>query len=167
MEWKRILLWRDFFIWEWFGRDLPRPLVIKKLYFVTLKQVSARVIIFLEIKKRKNVEGLDMKKFDMDYKLLEEMYEDGYFPDFLVDKIKVLVQSVIDFLETGERNLEKIQEKFDEMTLAINDLQEEFEENDSEIETVARDCIGETVGYILQWFDINIDVEDAIGERDW
>lgn len=108
-----------------------------------------------------------MKKFDMDYKLLEEMYDDGYFPDFLVDKIKVLVQSVIDFLETGERDLEKIQEKFDEMTLAINDLQEEFEENDSELETVARDCIGETVGYILQWFDINIDVEDAIGERDW
>ena len=67
-----------------------------------------------------------MKKFDMDYKLLEEMYEDGYFPDFLVDKIKVLVESVIDFLETGERDLEKIQEKFDEMTLAINDLQEEF-----------------------------------------
>ena len=108
-----------------------------------------------------------MKKFDMDYKLLEEMYEDGYFPDFLVDKIKVLVESVIDFLETGERDLEKIQEKFDEMTLAINDLQEEFEETDSEIETVARDCIGETVGYILQWFDINIDVEEAIGERDW
>lgn len=108
-----------------------------------------------------------MRKFDMDYKLLEEMYEDGYFPDFLVDKIKVLVQSVIDFLETGERDLQKIQEKFDEMTLAINNLQEEFEENDSEIETVARDCIGETVGYILQWFDINITVEDAIGERDW
>ena len=57
--------------------------------------------------------------------------------------------------------------KFDEMTLAINELQEEFEENDSEIETVARDSIGETVGYILQWFQIDIDVEDAIGERDW
>ena len=67
----------------------------------------------------------------------------------------------------SSRDIEKIQEKFDEMTLAINDLQEEFEENDSEIETVARDCIGETVGYILQWFDINIDVEEAIGERDW
>ncbi len=25
-----------------------------------------------------------MKKFDSNYKLLEEMYEDGYFPDFLV-----------------------------------------------------------------------------------
>lgn len=108
-----------------------------------------------------------MKKFDADYRLLEDMYGDGYFPDFLVDKIRNLVQEVIAFLETGERDVEKIQEKFDEMTLSINDLQEEFEENDSEIETGARESIGETVEYILQWFDIDIDVEDAIGERDW
>jgi len=39
--------------------------------------------------------------------------------------------------------------------------QEEFEDNDSELETVARDSIGETIEYILQWFDIY--VEDAIG----
>lgn len=110
---------------------------------------------------------MDMKKFDTDYKLLEDMYQDEYFPDFLVDKIKVLVQDVITFLETGERDLEKVQEKFDDMTLAINDLQEEFEDNGSEIETGARESIGETVDYILQWFDIDMDVEDAIGERDW
>lgn len=109
----------------------------------------------------------DMKTFDADYTLLEDMYEDDYFPDFLVDKVKALVQDVIHFLETGERDLEKIQEKFDAMTLAINDLEEEFEENDSEIETAARDSIGETVDYILKWFDIDIDVEDAIAEREW
>lgn len=109
----------------------------------------------------------DMKTFNADYTLLEDMYEDGYFPDFLVDKVKALVQDVIHFLETGERDLEKIQEKFDAMTLAINDLEEEFEENDSEIETAARDSIGETVDYILKWFDIDIDVEDAIAEREW
>lgn len=108
-----------------------------------------------------------MRKFDENYKLLEEMYLDGYFPDFLVDKVRGLVQDVIAFLETGERDKEKIQNKFDEMTLSINELQEEFEDNDSEIETVARDSIGETVEYILRWFDIDIDVEDAIGERDW
>ena len=108
-----------------------------------------------------------MKKFDSNYKLLEEMYEDGYFPDFLVDKVKDLVQEVITFLETGERDLENIQRKFDEMTLAINDLEEEFEENDSEIETAARESIGATVAYILEWFDLGIDVETAIGEREW
>ncbi|MDE6926283.1 MAG: hypothetical protein K2P59_13670 [Acetatifactor sp.] len=106
------------------------------------------------------------KKFDENYDLLEAMYRDGYFPDFLVDKVKSLVQNVIDFLETGERNSGKIQNKFDEMTLAINDLQEEFEENDSELETVARDSIYETVAYIIKWFDLDIDGEDAIGERD-
>lgn len=110
---------------------------------------------------------MGMKRFDAEYKLLEDMYQDGYFPDVLVDKIKALIQDVIAFLETGERDLVKIQEKFDAMTLAVNDLQEEFEEHGSEIETVARDSIGETVGYILQWFDLEMEAEDAIGERDW
>ena len=51
--------------------------------------------------------------------------------------------------------------------MLFRSLQEEFEENDSEIETVARDCIGESVAYILAWFGIPIDVEEAIRERDW
>ena len=85
-----------------------------------------------------------MKEFDKAYKLLDRMYRDGYFPDFLVDKVK-----------------------FDAMTLAINDLEEEFEAHDSELETEARESIGETVDYILQWFHIDIGVETAIRERDW
>lgn len=108
-----------------------------------------------------------MKTFDPNYKLLDEMYRDEYFPDFLVDKVKDEIQKVIDLLESGENDTEVIQDKLDEMTCAINDLQEEFDENDSEIETVARDCIGETVGYVLEWFGIPIDVEEAIRERDW
>ena len=108
-----------------------------------------------------------MKSFDKNYKLLEEMYRDEYYPNFLVDKIKGELQKVIDLLETGETDTEVIQKKLDEMVCAINDLQEEFDENDSEIETVARDCIGESVGYVLEWFSIPIDVEEAIRERDW
>lgn len=108
-----------------------------------------------------------MKKFDKDYSLLNDMYKDGYFPGFLVDKIKLLIQDVINFLETGEENLEKIQNKFNEMTEAINELQEEFEKNDSEIETSARESIGETIEYIIKWFDIDINTEDAIASREW
>lgn len=108
-----------------------------------------------------------MKAFDKNYKLLDEMYQDEFFPDFLVDKVKEEIQKVINLLETGETDTEMIQEKMDEAVCAINDLQEEFEENDSEIETAARDCIGETVGYVLEWFSIPIDVEEAIRERDW
>ena len=53
------------------------------------------------------------------------------------------------------------------MTEAINELQEEFEENDSELETAARESIGQNVEYILKWFGIDIDVEEAMEKRDW
>ena len=58
-------------------------------------------------------------------------------------------------------------ETLDEAVCGINDLQEEFDENDSEIETVARECIAATVACILEWFGIPIDTEEAIRERDW
>ena len=108
-----------------------------------------------------------MKNFDDSYQLLDEMRNDEYFPEFLVDKIELLIKEVIALLESGETDIPTVQAALDKMTLAINDLQEEFEENDSEIETVARDSIGETVEYVLKRFDINIDIETAIGERDW
>lgn len=108
-----------------------------------------------------------MKKFDINYDLLNEMYQDDYYPNFLVDKIRNELQKVIDLLETGEKDINIIQEEMDEIICSINNLQDEFDENDSEIETVDRDCIGETVGYILDYFDIPIDVEEAIRERDW
>lgn len=108
-----------------------------------------------------------MKKFDPNYQMLAEMYQDDYYPDFLVDKISALLRKVIALLENDETDLKVIQSALDEAVEGINDLQAEFDENNSEIETVARDTIGETVAYILEWFDINIDIEDAIGARDW
>lgn len=108
-----------------------------------------------------------MKKFDENYIYLEDMYNDKYFPEFLVDKIRDEIVKVVEYLEVEGHTTEEIQEKFDEMTMAINDLQEEFYENDSEIETAARDSIGVTVDYILEYFNINIDAETAIGARDW
>ena len=108
-----------------------------------------------------------MKPFDTNYKLLDEMYNDDYYPTFLVDKVKDELQKVIDLLESGETDIEVVQEKLDEAVCGINDLQEEFDENDSEIETVARDSIGVTVEDILDYFEIDIDIEEAIRERDW
>ena len=37
-----------------------------------------------------------MKTFDPNYKLLDEMYQDNYYPTFLVDKVKDELQKVID-----------------------------------------------------------------------
>ncbi|WP_297451206.1 DUF5713 family protein [uncultured Alistipes sp.] len=107
------------------------------------------------------------KKFDADYPLLEAMYADDYYPIECVDKVAERIGAVIAYLEQGGHSKREIQAKLDEMTIGINELEEDFEENDSEIETVARDCIGTTVEYILRYFDIDIDIEEAIRERDW
>ncbi len=108
-----------------------------------------------------------MKKFDENYVLLEDMVNDDYYPKFLVDKVKDLIIPVIHLLENGEKDKAVIQGALDTMTFAINDLQEEFDEHDSELETVARDSIATTIGDILEYFDIDIDIETALAERDW
>lgn len=98
---------------------------------------------------------------------LGDMYKDGYFPDFLVDKIKIILKKVVSILEKGETNLEAIQGEFDQATIAINNLEEEFNNNESELETAAREAIGDTVYRILEHYKIGIDVEEALRERDW
>ena len=57
-----------------------------------------------------------MKKFNPDYVLLKEMYQDEYYPDFLVDKVKTEITKVIELLESGESDVEIIQGKLDEIT---------------------------------------------------
>ena len=108
-----------------------------------------------------------MKKLPADFAILSDMYSDEYFPDFLVDKVKALLMELVSYLETGVKDTEQIQTKLDDIVERINVLQQEFEENDSEIETVARDSIGVSIHSILQFFDIEIDIEEAIRARDW
>ncbi|HVX50223.1 MAG TPA: DUF5713 family protein [Chitinophagaceae bacterium] len=110
---------------------------------------------------------MSVAKLPADFEFLKDMYEDGYFPNFLVDKVKSIIQETVSYIEEGNHSTEDIQTSFDEMTLKINALQDEFEENDSEIESVARDSIGTTVESILTYFNIDIDTEEAIRERDW
>ena len=62
---------------------------------------------------------------------------------------------------------DEVQAKLDQMTEEINRLQGEFEENESELETAARESIGETVDGVLKFFDVDIDIEEAIRVRDW
>ena len=114
----------------------------------------------------KIVDGSGAPAFDKEC-LLKDMYRDDYFPDFLVDKVRILLLSLVSFLENGAHTYAQVQEKLDEVVLAINALQDEFEKNDSEIETAARESIAESVELILKHFAVEIDTEQAIRERDW
>ncbi len=108
-----------------------------------------------------------VKKLPDDFDYLKDMYADDYFPNFLVDKVKDLIRNTVSYIEGGNRSKEEIQASFDKMTIGINELAEEFEENDSELETGARESIGDTVDKILTYFNIDIDIEEAIRARDW
>ncbi|MHC6204118.1 DUF5713 family protein [Breznakiellaceae bacterium SP9] len=107
-----------------------------------------------------------MDKFDEKLYLVD-MYKDGYYPDFLVDKIKNLLKEAVEYLESGEHDMGDIQKVFDKAIIGINDLAEEFDENDSEIETVARESIGQTIRDIIKHFNLNVDDETLMQERDW
>ena len=105
--------------------------------------------------------------FNKKYKLLRDMVESDYYPQESVEKIILEIEDFITYLETGITDVNEIQKRLDQLTDFINDMQNEFFENGSEIETVARDSIGETIGYILNYFTIDIDIETAIRNRDW
>ena len=98
---------------------------------------------------------------------LSDMYDDGLFPNFLVDKVRAELSSIVDFLMASVRSYEEVQQELDNCVSAINSIADEFYEYDSEFETVARNSIGATMSVILKRFDITIDIETAIRKRNW
>ena len=108
-----------------------------------------------------------MKKLPEDFEYLKDMYQDPYFPKEQVDKVKDIIKGLVAYLENGKHTTDEVQTELDSIVSGINELQEDFEENGSEIETVARESIGTTIEEILKFFEVDIDIEEAIRERDW
>ena len=105
-----------------------------------------------------------MRRFDDDL-YVPDMYDDSFYPNFLVDKVKVALKKVVDDLETDENySIEEVLAKFNSAVIEINGLRSEFDKNNSELETVARDCIFVTVRNIIKHFDLDIDADDAMGQ---
>jgi Family of unknown function (DUF5713) len=102
------------------------------------------------------------------YSFLEEMYEDDYFPSFLVDKGKNILIDLCFEIETQQpKNLGDLYKLTHLATNKFNDLENEFFENDSEIETAARECIAMDFGFIADAYKFDADVEELIATRDW
>ncbi|MES2598811.1 MAG: DUF5713 family protein [Verrucomicrobiota bacterium] len=103
-----------------------------------------------------------------DYPFLQEMYDDDYFPPFLVDKCKAVLMGLCEKIEsTNPETDEEFLELSHAATEEINDLQDEFLDNDSEIETGAREILGDNFEFITKAYGFHIDREDVIATRDW
>jgi hypothetical protein len=96
------------------------------------------------------------------------MYQDSYFPDFLVDKGRaILIELCIQIEEKKPKNLPELYELTHAATQKFNDLDEEFGENDSEIETAGAVLIANDFEFIANAYGFDADIEALIATRYW
>jgi hypothetical protein len=103
-----------------------------------------------------------------DYEFLQDMYADEYFPKFLVDKCKAILVRLCETIEAEKpADDESLLQLTHAATNEFNDLTAEFEENDSDFETAAREAVAADFDFIVKAYGFDLDVEDVIAPRDW
>ncbi|WP_353171221.1 DUF5713 family protein [Acinetobacter rudis] len=105
----------------------------------------------------------------LQHAFLEQMYNDAYFPNHLVDQVKDILLKLCGQIETEQpQDLDSLYALTHQATEKINDLQEAFDEENSEIETVARESIAEEFDFIAEAYNFkDADIEELIAPRDW
>jgi len=103
-----------------------------------------------------------------DYKFLKGLYNDSYFPPFLLDKCKSILIDLCFKIENNQTtNLDELYKFSHASTERINDLENEFYNNGSEIETGAREIIAEDFNFISITYGFDADIEELIATRNW
>ncbi|WP_338089482.1 DUF5713 family protein [Polyangium fumosum] len=98
---------------------------------------------------------------------MKSMIDDSYYPKLLVEKGQRLLVALAERIETEAPKGNAVYALTHATTEAFNDLQEEFFEAESEIETMAREAIAEDIGFLLGAYGYEFDIEEAIAPRDW
>lgn len=103
-----------------------------------------------------------------EYDFLDCMYQDSYFPTFLVDKCRNILLELCREIENKKpANLEELYKLTHLSTDRLNDLQDEFFDNGSELETGAAECLAMDFDFIANAYGYNADIEELIATRDW
>lgn len=100
---------------------------------------------------------------------LAEMYADPYFPAVLVDKCKAVLVTLCEQIESQKpKDTTSLFKLTHAAVDSINQLEAEFEDNDSELETAAREALADDFGAILEAYGFaDADLDEAISNRDW
>ena len=102
------------------------------------------------------------------YPFLKDMFEDDYFPRHLVEKGQnILIRLCEEIEDQKPKSDTDLLLLTHAATEEFNELAEEFADNDSEIETLARDTIGADFEFIAKTYGFDVDAEELIGPRDW
>jgi hypothetical protein len=103
------------------------------------------------------------------HRFLKGLYDDGYFPDRVVDLGKEILLRLCERLESRRpADLAALYALTQAATEEFNDLQTAFEEAGSEIETVAREEMAADFRFVAHAYGFpDVDVEELIATRDW
>ncbi|WNJ17695.1 DUF5713 family protein [Pontibacter sp. G13] len=102
------------------------------------------------------------------YPFLKGMYQDAYFPDFLVDRCKDILIDLCFQIETqSPKSLEELYTLSHAATDSFNEMEDDFLQNGSEIETAAREIIAVDFEQIALAYGFEADIEELIATREW
>ncbi|MEU8522781.1 DUF5713 family protein [Streptomyces sp. NBC_01216] len=100
---------------------------------------------------------------------LRALYEDGYYPDHVVDRGRSVLLRLCERIERERpAHLPALYALTDAATEEFNALEAEFEAAGSEIETVAREEIAEDFFFVASAYGFpHADAEELIALREW
>ncbi|MEM1294489.1 MAG: DUF5713 family protein [Verrucomicrobiota bacterium] len=103
------------------------------------------------------------------YPFLEAMYRDHWFPNPVVDQGRTILVELCQEIERQKpAGLKELYVLTEAAVERFNDLEEVFEANDSEIETVGREIIGDNFWDIAMGYGFeDADSEELISGRNW
>lgn len=102
------------------------------------------------------------------YAFLEEMHNDTSYPVELVAKGQGILHDLCLQIEAAHpQTPEELFALTHAATEQFNQLNVEFEAQDSELETGARENIGKDMAFIAEAYGFQVDVEDLIENREW
>jgi tricorn protease-like protein len=103
------------------------------------------------------------------HEFLQCMSSDQYYPRHLVDKGKQILLRLCERIEqVNPADNAALYKLTHSATEEFNQLGEEFVEAESELETVARECIASDFVFVAKAYGFaNADVEELVATRDW
>ena len=103
-----------------------------------------------------------------DRPFLAEMARDPYFPPDLVARGAQILVGLCEAIEAAlPCSDDEVLALTHAATERFNALQEAFEEQDSEIETAAREAIAADFDAIVRAYGYDLDIEEVIAPREW
>ncbi|MER6346260.1 DUF5713 family protein [Streptomyces sp. NPDC001595] len=104
-----------------------------------------------------------------EHALLRGMYDDGYYPDHVVDLGRQVLERLCERIEAERPDgLPALYALTHAATEEFNALEAAFHAAGSEIETVAREVIAEEFAFVAEAYGFaDADVEELIATRDW